>query len=139
VAAHRGPWPFGEIDVKAISQVHCHQEAKGSYNPDKAVLQKLGVDTDIIGSGCCGLAGNFGFEPGHWDVSQALGERELFPKVRTKDETTLVLADGFSCRTQVTQGTGVNARHLAEVLKVALDQKTPNSTQQHPTTGLETK
>lgn len=139
VAAHRGPWPFGEINIRAISQVHCHQEAKGSYDPDKAVLQKLGVDTDIIGSGCCGLAGNFGFEPGHWDVSQALGERELLPKVRRKDEATLVLADGFSCRTQVMQGTGVNARHLAEVLKLALDQKSPNPAQQHPTTELETK
>jgi Fe-S oxidoreductase len=123
VAAHQGPWPFGEINIKAISQVHCHQEAKGSYDPDKAVLQKLGVDTDIIGSGCCGLAGNFGFEPGHWDVSQALGERELFPKVRGKDGDTIVLADGFSCRTQVTQGTGADASHLAEVLKLALDQK----------------
>lgn len=123
VAAHQGPWPFGEINIKAISQVHCHQEAKGSYGPDTAVLQRLGVDTDIIGSGCCGLAGNFGFEPGHWDVSQALGERELFPKVRTKDEATIVLADGFSCRTQVAQGTGVDATHLAEVLKLALDQK----------------
>ncbi|MGO4187403.1 FAD-binding and (Fe-S)-binding domain-containing protein [Pseudarthrobacter sp. TAF60_1] len=124
VATHQGPWPFGEINIKAISQVHCHQEAKGSYDPDKAVLQKLGVDTDIIESGCCGLAGNFGFEPGHWDVSQALGERELFPKVRGKDGGTIVLADGFSCRTQVTQGTGAEASHLAEVLKLALDQKT---------------
>ncbi|MGO4382673.1 FAD-binding and (Fe-S)-binding domain-containing protein [Specibacter sp. RAF43] len=128
VAAHQGAWPFGEIKVKAISQVHCHQEAKGSYDPDKAVLQRLGIDTDVIGSGCCGLAGNFGFEPGHWDVSQALGERELFPKIRTKDETTMVLADGFSCRTQVTQGTGAKAIHLAEVLKLALGQNASNST-----------
>jgi len=124
VAAHEGPWPFGEINTKAISQVHCHQEAKGSYGPDKAVLQRLGVDTDIIGSGCCGLAGNFGFEPGHWDVSQALGERELFPKVRTREEATIVLADGFSCRTQVAQGTGADASHLAQILKLALEQRT---------------
>lgn len=98
--------------------MHCHQEAKGSYNPDKAVLQKLGVDADIVDSGCCGLAGNFGFEPGHWDLSHALGERELFPALRTKIETTLILADGFSCRTPVAQGTAVEARHLAEVLKM---------------------
>lgn len=128
VSAHRGPWPFGEINAKAISQVHCHQDAKGSYDPDRAVLQKLGIDTEVIASGCCGLAGNFGFEPGHWDISQALGERELFPKVRTKDEDALVLADGFSCRTQVTQGTGAKASHLAEVLKLALDKKAPNTT-----------
>jgi Fe-S oxidoreductase len=122
VAAHEGPWPFAAINTTAISQVHCHQEAKGSYDPDKAVLQRLGVETDVIGSGCCGLAGNFGFEPGHFEVSQALGERELFPKVRTKDDGTLVLADGFSCRTQLAQGTAVNGMHLAEVLKLALDQ-----------------
>lgn len=128
VAAHQGPWPFGEINLKAISQVHCHQEAKGSYEPDKAVLRKLGVDTDIIATGCCGLAGNFGFEPGHWEVSQALGERELFPKVRTKHDTTIVLADGFSCRTQVAQGTEANAKHLAEVLKLALGQTTTTIT-----------
>ncbi|MEP7370556.1 MAG: hypothetical protein ABI662_12925 [Dermatophilaceae bacterium] len=87
------------------------------------MLQKLGVETHIVGSGCCGLAGNFGFEPGHWDLSQALGERELFPKVRTKDDDSLVLADGFSCRTQLSQGTGVTGLHLAEVLKLALDRK----------------
>ena len=94
------------------------------------MLQKLGVDTEVIASGCCGLAGNFGFEPGHWDVSQALGERELFPKVRQKDDDTLVLADGFSCRTQLIQGTGVNGIHLAEVLKLALDQRAPHATKQ---------
>ena len=124
VAAHKGQWPFGKINTTAISQVHCHQEAAGSYGPDEIVLQKLGVDTEVIGSGCCGLAGNFGFEPGHWDVSQALGERELFPKVRQKGVDTLVLADGFSCRTQLLQGTGVNGMHLAEVLKQALAQRT---------------
>jgi FAD/FMN-containing dehydrogenase/Fe-S oxidoreductase len=130
VAGHKGPWPFGEINTKAISQVHCHQEAAGSYDPDEAVLQRLGVDTEVIGSGCCGLAGNFGFEPGHWDVSQALGERELFPKARGKDDDTLVIADGFSCRTQLTQGTGINGLHLAEVLKLALDQRTSQMTKE---------
>ncbi|MDQ4490123.1 FAD-binding and (Fe-S)-binding domain-containing protein [Sinomonas sp. ASV486] len=120
VAEHDGAWPFGVVDAPAISQVHCHQEAQGTYDPDLAVLRKLGIDTDVIGSGCCGLAGNFGFEPGHFEVSQGLGERELFPKVRAKGESTLVLADGFSCRTQVQQGTGVRAQHLAEVLRGAL-------------------
>jgi FAD/FMN-containing dehydrogenase/Fe-S oxidoreductase len=128
VAGYQGPWPFGEINTDAISQVHCHQEAKGSYDPDQTVLHKLGVETDVISSGCCGLAGNFGFEPGHWDVSQALGERELFPKVRDKADGTLVLADGFSCRTHLSQGTGINGMHLAEVLKQALDQNAAHET-----------
>ncbi|WP_231335770.1 FAD-binding and (Fe-S)-binding domain-containing protein [Actinomadura graeca] len=119
VAGHEGDWPFGTLDAAAIAQVHCHQEAKGSYAPDLAVLTRLGVDTDVIGAGCCGLAGNFGFEPGHWDVSQNCAERELFPRVRGADGE-LILADGFSCRTQVAQGTGHRALHLAQVLHRAL-------------------
>ncbi|WP_242907691.1 FAD-binding and (Fe-S)-binding domain-containing protein [Actinomadura terrae] len=119
VARHEGDWPFGTLDARAIAQVHCHQEAKGSYAPDLAVLRRLGVDTDVIGSGCCGLAGNFGFEPGHWDVSQSCAERELYPKVRAADGE-LILADGFSCRTQVAQGTGREALHLAQLLRRAL-------------------
>ncbi|WP_406692239.1 FAD-binding and (Fe-S)-binding domain-containing protein [Saccharopolyspora sp. ID03-671] len=120
VAEHDGPLPFGRLDVEAIAQVHCHQEAKGSWDPDRALLERLGVDLDVISAGCCGLAGNFGFEPGHWDVSQACAERELYPKVREAAEDTLVLADGFSCRTQIAQGTERRATHLAELLRDAL-------------------
>ncbi|MFC5748355.1 FAD-binding and (Fe-S)-binding domain-containing protein [Actinomadura rugatobispora] len=120
VASHEGEWPFRRLDADAVAQVHCHQEAKGSYGPDRAVLERLGIDPDVIGAGCCGLAGNFGFEPGHWDVSQACAERELYPKVREADDDDLILADGFSCRTQIAQGTGDRALHLAEVLRRAL-------------------
>ncbi|MFF5264345.1 FAD-binding and (Fe-S)-binding domain-containing protein [Actinomadura viridis] len=120
VAAHEGEWPFRRLDAAAIAQVHCHQEAKGSYDPDRAVLERLGVSADVIGAGCCGLAGNFGFEPGHWEVSQACAERELYPKVRGAGDDEMVLADGFSCRTQIAQGTGDRALHLAEVLRRAL-------------------
>ncbi|MFC4223942.1 FAD-binding and (Fe-S)-binding domain-containing protein [Lysinibacter cavernae] len=121
---HDGPWPFGQLDVPAVTQVHCHQEAKGSYDADASVLEKVGVCNDVVGAGCCGLAGNFGFEPGHFEISQTLAERELFPKIRGRADDTLVLADGFSCRTQVSQGTGVEAQHLAQVLRSALDAPT---------------
>ncbi|MXQ64882.1 FAD-binding protein [Actinomadura rayongensis] len=120
VADHDGPWPFTELDASAVAQVHCHQEAKGTYAPDLAVLERLGVRPDVVGSGCCGLAGNFGFEPGHWDVSQACADRELYPKVRAAADGALILADGFSCRTQIAQGTPRRALHLAEVLRGAL-------------------
>lgn len=120
VAEHRGPWPFDTLGVTAVSQVHCHQDAKGSYDPDRAVLAKLGVETDVVSAGCCGLAGNFGFEDGHWEVSQACAERELYPKVRLAGDETLVLADGFSCRTQIAQGTTRTGTHLAQVLRRAL-------------------
>ncbi|WP_199740518.1 FAD-binding and (Fe-S)-binding domain-containing protein [Saccharopolyspora rhizosphaerae] len=125
VAAHGGPLPFERLDVEAIAQVHCHQEAKGSWEPDRSLLARLGVDPDVISAGCCGLAGNFGFEPGHWEVSQACAERELYPKVRQAGEEALVLADGFSCRTQIAQGTSRRAVHLAEVLRAALPTRRP--------------
>ncbi|MQY04611.1 FAD-binding and (Fe-S)-binding domain-containing protein [Actinomadura macrotermitis] len=118
VAGHDGDWPFTTLDTAAVAQVHCHQQAKGSYDADLAVLARLGVTADVVGAGCCGLAGNFGFEPGHWDVSQACADRELFPKVNAAAGP--VLADGFSCRTQIAQGTPRRARHLAELLREAL-------------------
>lgn len=71
--------------------------------------------------GCCGLAGNFGFEQGHYEVSTACAEEQLLPAVRRAPEHALVLADGFSCRTQLEQLAGVRGRHLAEVLADALD------------------
>lgn len=116
--AQEGVWPFGQLEVGAVAQVHCHQKATRGSAPDERVLQRLGVDVDLVGGGCCGLAGNFGFEPGHHEVSQACAERELFPKVRAADG--LVLADGFSCRTQIDQGTQATGRHLAEILRTAL-------------------
>ncbi|MHA6803042.1 FAD-binding and (Fe-S)-binding domain-containing protein [Salinifilum ghardaiensis] len=120
VAEHDGPWPFGRIDADAICQVHCHQEAKGSHGPDREVLSALGIDPDVVSAGCCGLAGNFGFERGHWEVSQGCAELELYPKVRAAGAGDLVLADGFSCRTQIAQGTQRRGMHLAEVLQRAL-------------------
>ncbi|WP_433332113.1 FAD-binding and (Fe-S)-binding domain-containing protein [Spirillospora sp. CA-294931] len=120
VARHEGDWPFGTLDAAAVAQVHCHQEAKGSYTSDLAVLERLGVSADVVGAGCCGLAGDFGFAEGHWEVSQGCAERELYPKVRAAADGELILADGFSCRTQVAQGTDRHALHLAEVLRGVL-------------------
>ncbi|MFC4913747.1 FAD-binding and (Fe-S)-binding domain-containing protein [Actinomadura gamaensis] len=120
IVADADPWPFATIGGDAVAQVHCHQEAKGSYGPDLRVLERLGVRTDVIGSGCCGLAGDFGFARGHWDVSQGCAERELYPKAR---DAPLVLADGFSCRVQIGQGTGRRAVHLAELLADALAER----------------
>ncbi|NKE08499.1 FAD-binding oxidoreductase [Kocuria subflava] len=120
-----GDWPFQKLTVKgksaqAVCQVHCHQKSMLGYDPELAVLDRLGVDVDMVGGGCCGLAGNFGFEPGHLEVSQTLGERELFPKIRAAADGTMVLADGFSCRTQISQGTDAEGLTLAEVLRAAL-------------------
>ena len=101
---------------QAIAQIHCHQYAELGQDADLRLLAKAGVEVAVPDSGCCGLAGNFGFERGHYDVSVAVAERALAPAVREAAPETIVLADGFSCRTQIEQLTGRTAVHLAEVL-----------------------
>jgi Fe-S oxidoreductase len=121
---HTDGWRPPDIGGQAIAQTHCHQHAVMGYDADKAVLAAAGVDLDVLDSGCCGLAGNFGFEAGHYDVSMACGERALLPAVRDAAAQTLVLADGFSCRTQIEQGgTGRVPVHLAEILAAGLHRR----------------
>lgn len=100
----------------AIIQQHCHQHATATYDAELVLLERAGVDAELLDSGCCGLAGNFGFEQGHYEVSQACAERVLLPRVRAAARSTAVLADGFSCRTQIAQGADRRAHHLAELL-----------------------
>jgi Fe-S oxidoreductase len=87
---------------------------------DLALLDRVGVAAELLDSGCCGMAGDFGMEARHYEVSMACGERVLFPAVRRAGAGTSVIADGFSCRLQITHGTGRHARHLAEVVRRAL-------------------
>jgi Fe-S oxidoreductase len=85
------------------------------------LLARMGLDVELLDSGCCGMAGSFGFERGeHYQVAVKQGERVLLPRVRGTPADTLVLADGFSCRTQIEQGAGRRALHLAEVLRLAM-------------------
>jgi Fe-S oxidoreductase len=118
---HTDGWEPPHVGGRAIAQTHCHQHAIMGYDADQAVLAAAGVDLDVLDSGCCGLAGNFGFEAGHYDVSMACAERVLLPAVRDATAEEFVLADGFSCRTQIEQGgTGRTPVHLAEVLATGL-------------------
>ncbi|WP_214364745.1 FAD-binding and (Fe-S)-binding domain-containing protein [Pseudonocardia sp. H11422] len=105
---------------KALVQVHCHQHADLGADDDKAVLAALGVEAEVLDSGCCGLAGNFGFEKGHYGVSMACAERVLLPAVRAADADVAVLADGFSCRTQLRQAGQREPVHLAQLAARAL-------------------
>jgi len=107
---------------KALVQVHCHQHAVLGWDADAALLKAAGVDAERLDSGCCGLAGNFGFEPGHLDVSKACAERVLLPALRSAPPGTAVLADGFSCRTQIHEldSGGREGVHLAELLAPGL-------------------
>jgi FAD/FMN-containing dehydrogenase/Fe-S oxidoreductase len=117
----RTDWQPPDVSAEALVQTHCHQHAVLGFDADRALMAKAGIRAEIPDSGCCGLAGNFGFERGHYDVSQAVGERVLLPAVRAADPGTAVVADGFSCRTQIAQGTPRRAVHLAELLADALD------------------
>ncbi|HET8591311.1 MAG TPA: FAD-binding and (Fe-S)-binding domain-containing protein [Nakamurella sp.] len=101
----------------ALVQVHCHQGAVLGYQAEQYLLTRAGVDLDIPTSGCCGMAGSFGYEAGErYDVSMACGERVILPKVRQADGSTVLVADGFSCREQIYQATGRRALHVAQVL-----------------------
>ncbi|WP_149258279.1 FAD-binding and (Fe-S)-binding domain-containing protein [Actinomadura sp. K4S16] len=108
--------------VGAIAQPHCHQHAVMGFGADQRVLSRAGVDVRTLDVGCCGLAGNFGFEAGHYEVSTAIAEQGVWPEVRDAAPGTEVLADGFSCRTQIEAGTGARPRHLAELLADLLPQ-----------------
>ncbi|MEU6642452.1 FAD-binding and (Fe-S)-binding domain-containing protein [Saccharomonospora sp. NPDC046836] len=111
---------FPRLDATAITQQHCHQHAVFGNAADERLLRAVGVGNRTLDSGCCGLAGNFGVERGHYDVSVAAANRVLVPAVTTASPETLVLADGFSCRTQIGELTGRRALHLAEVLDQAI-------------------
>jgi Fe-S oxidoreductase len=112
-------WQPPRIDRAALAQPHCHQHAVLGYDADRELLTRAGVRLDAVG-GCCGLAGDFGFTAGHLRVSMACAEHELLPALRAASPETLVLADGFSCRTQIEQsGVGRQALHLAEILAAA--------------------
>src|SRR5581483_222427 len=88
---------------------------------EEALLRKLGLDYEILNSGCCGMAGGFGFEAGEkYDVSVKAGERVLLPAVRSAPKDALVISDGFSCREQIAQTTDRQALHLAQVVQMAL-------------------
>ncbi|MGH9530464.1 MAG: FAD-binding and (Fe-S)-binding domain-containing protein, partial [Terriglobales bacterium] len=104
---------------KALIHGHCHQKAVIRMKADEALFKKVGLDYTILDSGCCGMAGSFGFEQDKYDLSVKVGERVLLPAVRKAELSTLLIADGFSCREQIAQLTGRQALHTAEVLSLA--------------------
>ena len=111
---------------KALIHGHCHHKSIMRMTDEHSVLRKLGVDFYAPAAGCCGMAGSFGFEHDRYDISLAIGELELLPAVREAAADTLVVADGFSCREQISQCTGRHALHLAEVLRLAILQNQRN-------------
>lgn len=119
-------WHPPRVGRKATVQTHCHQHAVLGTGPDRELMHRAGIDANVLDEGCCGLAGNFGFEQGHYDLSQAIAEQGVLPAVRDTAPDAFVVADGFSCRTQIGQAdTGRQAVHLAEALAVALEGPPP--------------
>ena len=116
------------LPLKALEQArlllhgHCHQKAFDQVSGVEEVLRLIpGAEVELIESGCCGMAGSFGYEAEHYETSMKMAELDLLPRIREVDENTLVVADGTSCRTQIKHGADRDAWHVARVLELALD------------------
>ncbi|RKR37523.1 FAD-binding and (Fe-S)-binding domain-containing protein [Paraburkholderia sp. BL17N1] len=118
VARQPFDWPTLAADV--IVHGHCHQKALFGMQGDTALLNKLGVKWKLLDTGCCGMAGSFGFNVEHHPLSTKIGEDTLFPAVRAAAAETIILTNGFSCREQIEQGTGRHAMHIAQLAQRAL-------------------
>jgi len=117
--SHSAPLP--QLNRKALLHGHCHHKSIMKMTAEESLLRRIGIDFQAPAPGCCGMAGSFGFEPDKYDISAAIGELELLPAVRKAPADWLIIADGFSCREQIAQGTARHALHLAEVLQIALN------------------
>jgi FAD/FMN-containing dehydrogenase/Fe-S oxidoreductase len=113
--------PLPQVNRKALVQAHCHHKSVMRFDAEERVLRGMGLQLEHPDSGCCGMAGAFGFAEEHYDLSMKLGERVILPLVRESADETLIIANGFSCREQIEQGTGRKTLHLAEVLRMGLD------------------
>ncbi|HEX3686975.1 MAG TPA: (Fe-S)-binding protein, partial [Gaiellaceae bacterium] len=127
-------WEPPQLNRRALLHGHCHQQATGGTGPDQQLLEQMGVEVEVLDAGCCGMAGGWGYETGHYDVSIACGERVLLPKVRAAAPDTLLVADGFSCRSQIEQASNTERRalHAAQVLALAREHGPAGPPGPHP-------
>ncbi len=124
---HKTPLP--RFERKALLHGHCHHKSIMKMTAEESLLHRLGIDFQSPAPGCCGMAGSFGFEKDHdkYEVSMAIGELELLPAVRRAPADWLIIADGFSCREQIAQGTERRALHIAEILQMALNNESTDA------------
>ncbi len=111
-------WP--KLDANVVVHGHCHQKSLFGMGGDTALLDKLGVRWKLLDTGCCGMAGSFGFNEAHYDLSMKVGEDKLLPAVRAASADTIVVTNGFSCREQIEHGTGRQSLHIAQLAAKAL-------------------
>lgn len=123
-----------KLNRQAIVQGHCHHKAIMRMKDEKALMDKMQLHYHVLDSGCCGMAGAFGYEKGKYKVSIACGERSLLPEVRKAPVSTVIMADGFSCKEQITQETNRRALHLAEVLSLGIKEKERQTPTMYPET-----
>ena len=117
-----------QLQRQALVHGHCHHKSVMKMSDEEAILSKMGIAFKTPAAGCCGMAGSFGFERERYPVSVAIGEMELLPAVRQAPADWLIVADGFSCREQISQCTGREALHLAEVIRLALESTSSSAT-----------
>jgi Fe-S oxidoreductase len=115
----RERFAYPQLQRKAVVHGHCHHKAIMKFDAEEEALRAMGLDVELLDSGCCGMAGSFGFEAAHYDVSMKVGEQVLLPAVRSAPRDAIIVADGFSCRTQIAQATDRRALHLAELIELA--------------------
>jgi Fe-S oxidoreductase len=120
---HAPDWEAPRLEAKVLVHGHCHQEAVMGMDAESQLYERMGLDFEVLDSGCCGLAGSFGFEREHDEISRQIGEQRLMPTVRSAGESTILVADGFSCKTQIEQMTERRALHTAQLLKLAMDRQ----------------
>lgn len=113
---HAPGYAPAKTQQKILVHMHCHHRAIFNMKDEVAALNATGGEVKVLDSGCCGMAGPFGFEKKSYGVSQTLGERVLLPAVRAAGTGTVIVTDGFSCREQIAQNSDKRAFHLAEVL-----------------------
>src|SRR5215472_12329638 len=116
-----------QLQSKALVHGHCHHKSVLKFDAEQELLKRTGLDFQVLDSGCCGMAGSFGFEAHKYDVSVQIGERVLLPAVRQASPETLIITDGFSCFQQIEQLTGRKPLHIAEVLQMAIQAERDNA------------
>jgi Fe-S oxidoreductase len=124
---YSGNLELPQLPRKMLVHAHCHHKAIMKTHQDEALFKKMGAEYELLNSGCCGMAGSFGFEADKYQASVAIGEQTLLPKVRGAAPDAVLVADGFSCREQVEQLTDRHALHTAEVLSLAMHDRLPRS------------
>lgn len=111
-------WP--ELDADVVVHGHCHQKSIFGMKGETALLDKLHVRWTLLDTGCCGMAGSFGFNADHYDLSMKIAEDKLLPLVRSAPASAIVVTNGFSCREQIEQGAGRQSIHIAQLALKAL-------------------